>query len=126
MISADFATIAGTEAARGTAGGRSVVADRPAGVAGGGGLGFNGGELLALALGGCLCNDLRYAAHEHGVDLEPFELRVELEVEDGRVLGARIVADGGPDLRRLLDGAVERSTIVAALVDGAPVTVEAA
>lgn len=31
------------------------------------GLGFNGGQPLALAIGGCLCNDLRYVAHAMGV-----------------------------------------------------------
>ena len=31
------------------------------------GLDFNGGQPLALAIGGCLCNDLRYVAHAMGV-----------------------------------------------------------
>ena len=51
-----------TEAALGWAGGHSVVVDRPEGKAGGQGLGFNGGQLLGLAIGGCLCNDLYYVA----------------------------------------------------------------
>jgi organic hydroperoxide reductase OsmC/OhrA len=45
-------SIAGTGASLGWAGARSAVVDRPAGRAGGQGLGFNGGELLALAIGG--------------------------------------------------------------------------
>jgi hypothetical protein len=50
-------------------------------VAGGRGLGFNGGELLALAVGGCLCNDLRYVAHRRGVMLADFTVDVEVHVD---------------------------------------------
>ena len=45
------------------------MVDRPEGKAGGMGLGFNGGQLLALAIGGCFCNDLHYAAHAMGIRL---------------------------------------------------------
>jgi organic hydroperoxide reductase OsmC/OhrA len=54
--------IAGTQAALGWAGAHTVVVDRPEGVANGLGLGFNGAQLLALAIGGCFCNDLRYVS----------------------------------------------------------------
>ena len=60
----ELRNIAGTQASMGWAGGHTVVVDRPEGRAGGLGLGFNGAQLLALALGGCFCNDLRYAAAE--------------------------------------------------------------
>ncbi|MEM7024296.1 MAG: OsmC family protein, partial [Pseudomonadota bacterium] len=45
---------------------------------GGKGLGFNGGQLLALAIGGCLCNDLRYVAHGLGARLTRIEVDVVL------------------------------------------------
>ena len=64
-----------TEAALGWAGGHTMVVDRPEGKAGGMGLGFNGGQLLALAIGGCLCNDLRYVAHDMGIALETHRSR---------------------------------------------------
>ncbi|HEX2526513.1 MAG TPA: OsmC family protein [Geminicoccus sp.] len=56
-------SIPDTEACVGWAGPYSVVVDPPEGKAGGLGLGFNGGQLLALAIGGCFCNDLYYVAH---------------------------------------------------------------
>ena len=62
-----FSTVDGTEAALGRAGSYTVVIDRPEGKAGGLGLGFNGAELLALALGGCFCNDLRYVSNASGI-----------------------------------------------------------
>ena len=55
-------SIPDTEAAVGWAGSHTVIVDRPEGKAGGRGLGFNGGQLLGIAIGGCLCNDLRYVA----------------------------------------------------------------
>jgi organic hydroperoxide reductase OsmC/OhrA len=63
----ELRTVAGTEAALGWAGAHTLVVDRAEGVAGGGVLGFNGGQLLALAIGGCLCNDPRYVGHAMGV-----------------------------------------------------------
>ena len=50
-------TLHGATAAVGWSNGRSVSIDRAEG-AGGLGIGFNGGELLLLAVGGCYCNDL--------------------------------------------------------------------
>lgn len=70
-----------TEAAVGWADGHTIVADRPAGKAGGLGLGFNGAQLLAFALGGCFCNDLRYVAEELSVELTEISVQVSLELE---------------------------------------------
>jgi organic hydroperoxide reductase OsmC/OhrA len=124
-ISARFDSIEGTEAARGVSGGREVVADRPDGVAGGRGLGFNGGQLLALAIGGCLCNDLRYVAHDAGIALGAFGLDVDVVVEDGRVTGVTVRVEGDEEggVAALLERAVADSTIVNAVIDGAPVAV---
>jgi putative redox protein len=45
-----------------------VVVDRPAD-AGGRGVGFNGGQLLYLAIGGCVSNDLFREASARGISL---------------------------------------------------------
>jgi len=66
-MTVELRNVEGTEAAMGWAGGHTIVVDRPEGKAGGLGLGFNGAQLLALALGGCFCNDLRYVPDEMGV-----------------------------------------------------------
>jgi organic hydroperoxide reductase OsmC/OhrA len=91
----ELASIAGTEAAAGWAGAHTVVVDRPDGVAGGRGLGFNGAELLALAIGGCLANDLRYAAHARGVGLGRIGITVALDMAGEPLVatGANVTAD---------------------------------
>ena len=76
-----------TQAAVGWAGSHTIIADRPEGKAGGLGLGFNGAQLLALAIGGCFCNDLRYVAEELDVELAEISIKVSLEME-GRPLVA--------------------------------------
>jgi uncharacterized OsmC-like protein len=53
----EFRNIAGEATAIGSAGPFTLVVDRPTD-GGGLGLGFNGGELLYLAIGGCVSNDL--------------------------------------------------------------------
>ena len=59
----------GRVTAIGSAGGHTVVIDRPAS-GGGSGLGFNGGELLHLAIAGCISNDLFREAARDGIRLE--------------------------------------------------------
>lgn len=80
-MTVELRNVEGTEAALGWAGGHTVVVDRPDGTAGGLGLGFNGAQLLALALGGCFCNDLRYAAHELDMPLGSISVSVTVELE---------------------------------------------
>jgi hypothetical protein len=63
-ITVQLRNVHGIEAAFGWAGSHTLIVDRPDGKAGENGLGFNGGELLGLAIGGCLGNDLRYVAHD--------------------------------------------------------------
>lgn len=84
-VDVQLTNLLGTEAAVGWVGGHTIIADRPEGKAGGMGLGFNGAQLLALALGGCFCNDLRYVAEEIGVELAAISVRVSLEL-DGKPL----------------------------------------
>src|SRR5690348_6749219 len=74
----EYRLLPGTRAAVGHTGGHSVIADRPQGTAGGMGLGFNGGELLGLAIGGCFCNDLQSIADEIGAEIA--ELKVTVSV----------------------------------------------
>ena len=87
----EYRTLPGTRAAVGRAGTHSVIADRPSGKFGGMGLGFNGGELLALAIGGCFCNDMQAIADE--MRLAITDLRVSVDVdftgEPSRASGAR-------------------------------------
>ena len=92
----DLRSVDGGPTALGWAGSVSVVVDRP--VEGGGrGLGFNGGQLLNLAVAGCLSNDLFREAAVRGITLTrvrvvaesdytgtpavstPIEYRVEIE-----------------------------------------------
>jgi len=80
-MSVQFRSISGTEAAAGWAGSHAVIVDRADGVAGGKGLGFNGGQLLGLAIGGCFCNDLHYAAHARGIRLSQVEVEVDITFE---------------------------------------------
>lgn len=58
-------------------GGRStLVVDRPA-AAGGGGLGFNGGQLLYLSIAACWSNDLYREASTMGIELVGVEITVD-------------------------------------------------
>ena len=67
-VDVEFRNIAGEAAAIGSAGPYTLVVDRP--VDGGGrGLGFNGGQLLYLAIGGCVSNDLFREASARGIRL---------------------------------------------------------
>jgi len=61
-------SLSGTATALGRARGHTVVIDRPAD-AGGQDLGFNGGELLHLAVAGCVSNDLFREARALGLRL---------------------------------------------------------
>jgi putative redox protein len=76
MFSVETRTVAGQVTALGSAGPFTLVVDRPA-EAGGGGKGFNGGQLLYLAVAGCISNDLFREAHRFGVELESVCVTVE-------------------------------------------------
>jgi putative redox protein len=64
----EFRNVGGQAAAIGSAGPYTLVVDRPAD-SGGRGLGFNGGQLLYLAIGGCVSNDLFREAAARGIRL---------------------------------------------------------
>jgi putative redox protein len=68
-VEVEFRNIAGEAAAIGSAGPYTLVVDRPPD-SGGRGLGFNGGQLLYLAIGGCVSNDLFREAAARGIRLD--------------------------------------------------------
>lgn len=129
-IAVDLANVPGTEAALGWAGSHTLVADRPAGKAGAKGLGFNGGQLLALAIGGCFANDLRYVAHARGIALGRIAIGVTLDL-DGEpliVTGARMTVTcetiDGSDPRPVIEAAKADSTVSNSVIRGFPVLIE--
>ena len=102
-------TVGDGPTALGTAGPYSLVADRPA-AAGGGGLGFNGGQLLYLSVAACISNDLYREAETLGIALTNVEMTV-----DGDFPGR-----GSPSTPITVDLVVEAAAPVArlaALVD---------
>ena len=124
----ELRNVAGTEAAVGWAGGHTLVVDRPDGKAGGMGLGFNGGQLLALAIGGCYCNDLRFVAHELGVEIGEIAVTVKLELEGAplvatsAVLTVHCTTSDGSDPKALIDRAWSICTVANSLNRGVPTT----
>jgi organic hydroperoxide reductase OsmC/OhrA len=116
-----------TEAALGWAGAHTMVVDRPEGTAGGKGLGFNGGQLLALAIGGCFCNDLRYVARDMGIRLVRIEVDVTLTLEGDPLLATSAsmavqVEAPDADVGALIDRAKATSTVSNSIARGVPVT----
>ena len=124
-IMVQLRSIPDTEAAVGWSGGHPVVIDRPAGKAGGMGLGLNGGQMLALAIGGCFCNDLRYVAHDMGISLASIEVDVSLDLEGMPLIATRAVmhvrataAEEGTDVDAVIRRAQEISTVANSLKRG--------
>jgi len=132
MVSAtvELRNVEGTEAALGWAGGHTIVVDRPEGKAGGMGLGFNGAQLLGLALGGCLCNDLRYVAHDMGVALEAISMSVRIELDGDPLLVTSATINvscetrDGFDPRNVIERASRGSAVANSLKRGVPVLIE--
>jgi uncharacterized OsmC-like protein len=69
-------TVGDGPTALGAAGPFTLVTDRPS-AAGGGGLGFNGGQLLYLSIAACWSNDLYREAAAMGVELDGVEITVD-------------------------------------------------
>ncbi|HWR16961.1 MAG TPA: OsmC family protein [Terriglobales bacterium] len=70
--------VRGTSLAIGAAGNRTVTIDRAIS-AGGMGLGFNGGELLLLALGACFSNDVFREAAKLGITVHDVHVEVSAD-----------------------------------------------
>jgi|SRR5690349_8191341 len=127
-MTVNLRSIPGTHAAIGWAEGHTIVVDRPDGRAGGMGLGFNGGQLLALAIGGCLCNDLQYVAHDMGVSLTSVEVEVTITLEGNPAIAthaktrvAVTTADLSREAASIIRRAQEISTVSNSLKHGVPV-----
>ena len=126
-----YSAITGTAAGLGrSAAGQSLIADRPNGIAGGQGLGFNGGELLAAALGGCFWNDLHAVADAQGVRIEVQNVDADIALAGNppRVvrahIAARLTGHDAPILERLFEAACEASIIASSLQAAFPITFE--
>jgi putative redox protein len=128
----EMVTVDGGPTALGTAGPHTIVADRPV-AAGGLGLGFNGGQLLYLAVAACVSNDLYREAATAGIDLR----RVAVDVDgDFPARGAPstpisvtvwIDSDAGSDAIRALVAEVDRvAEIPNSLRGTVPVTIRLA
>ena len=118
-----------TQASIGWAGNHTVVVDRPAGKAGGQGLGFNGGQLLGLAIGGCLCNDLYYVAHDMGIQLTSVAVDVTTTFDGNPLLATSAAvqvaieaADQNADVDALVQRARAISTVSNSIARGIPVS----
>ena len=117
--------------ALGQAGPFTLVTDRPT-AAGGGGLGFNGGQLLYLSIAACWSNDLYREATSMGVELDGVEITVDGDFPE-RGSGSTpitvevVVRSGAPEGRvRELIAAVERvAEIPRAIRDATPIEVRA-
>lgn len=131
-VTVELRNVEGTEAAMGWAGAHTIVVDRPDGRAGGRGLGFNGAELLGLAIGGCFCNDLRYVAHEMGVPLATIAVSVEVELAGDPILTTAATMTvacetvDGSDPSRIVEKAKATCMMTNSLKRGIPVTVRSA
>src|SRR5215475_3687115 len=74
----EIRNVSGTSLAVGSAGARTITIDR-AKESGGLGLGFNGGELLLLAIGGCYSNDIFREAAKRNVSVTSVQVKVHAE-----------------------------------------------
>lgn len=121
-------TIPETGAAVGRAGNHTIVIDRPEGKAGGMGLGFNGGQLLAIAIGGCLCNDLRYMAEKQGVAIRSLAVDVTVAMSgeplaaDSADVRVQVTPENpAADVAGLIGAATAMSAVSNSLTRGFPV-----
>jgi organic hydroperoxide reductase OsmC/OhrA len=127
----EYRLLPGTRAAVGRAGTHSVIADRPQGKTGGMGLGFNGGQLLALAIGGCFCNDMQAIADEMGLSITDLRVRVSIDYagQPSRASGAQMSVDctlaNGVDPSDLIARAKAITTIGNSVRAGFPVEISA-
>ena len=94
------------------------------------GLGFNGGQLLGLAIGGCFCNDLQYVAHDLGVRLASIQVDVTVAFEGSPLLATHAMmrvavtaADKDADVRGVISRAQEISAVSNSLKRGVPVQI---
>lgn len=128
-MTVELRNVEGTEAAMGWAGAHTIVVDRPEGKAGGLGLGFNGAQLLALAIGGCFCNDLRYVAAEAGARLRKISVQVTVDlsgeplVTTAATMRVSCEALDGADTESIVERAKATCMVSNSVSRGFPVTI---
>jgi uncharacterized OsmC-like protein len=96
-------------------GGFSVVVDRPK-EAGGRGLGFSGGQLLNLAVAGCVSNDLVREATKRGIRLNRIRVTADSDYTGDPLVSTPItytVEVTGDADREALDALVEHVDAIA-------------
>ena len=124
-------TVGDGPTALGGAGPFTLVIDRPS-AAGGGGLGFNGGQLLYLSIAACWSNDLYREAATMGIELDGVEITVDGDFPARGSGSTPISVDlvvrsaASEDRIRELIAEVERvAEIPRAIREGPPITVSA-
>lgn len=130
MFEVETRTVQGQVTAVGMAGPFTLVVDRPV-EAGGGGRGFNGGELLHLAVAGCISNDLFREAAARGIRLTDVAVRVRGDFSGEPAVSGGIryeVELDGDAPRDVLDALVEYVDAIAEIPNslrrGTPVWLE--
>ena len=111
----ELRNVSGGTAAVGSAGPYTLVVDRPAD-GGGRGLGFNGGQLLYLAIGGCVSNDLFREAAARGISLTTVRIVVQGDFSGEPAVSGAIsyqVELGGDASRKQLEELVAHVDAVA-------------
>jgi uncharacterized OsmC-like protein len=110
VFEVEVRNVGGEPAAVGNAGPHTLVVDRP-GDAGGRGLGFNGGELLYLAIAGCVSNDLFREARATGIAIDRVRVVVRGDFAGDPAVSSDIEYDvelEGPAPREQLEALVRR------------------
>jgi putative redox protein len=127
MFEVEVRNVAGEPAAIGNAGPFTVVMDRPQD-GGGRGIGFNGGQLLYLAIAGCVSNDLFREGRAAGIDLKRVRVSVrgdftgEPPVSTPVEYDVELSGDASDEqLRELAQRVDEIAEIPNSLRDGTPV-----
>jgi putative redox protein len=125
----ELRTVDGGPTALGSAGPLTLVADRPES-AGGRGQGFNGGQLMYLAVAACISNDLYREAAAAGIELTRVAITVDGDFPGRGSVSSPISVDvelegraSGTDLARLLDEVDRIAEIPASIRQGTPVSI---
>ena len=127
-IEVETNNVNGKVSALGSAGPFTLVVDRPV-EGGGAGLGFNGGQLLYLAVAGCISNDLFRDARAAGIELSSVRVKVSGDFVGEPAVSEEIryeveVSGDAPDeqLRALIDSVDEIAEIPNSLRQGTRVS----
>jgi uncharacterized OsmC-like protein len=124
-------TIGDGPTALGQAGPFTLTVDRPA-AGGGGGLGFNGGQLLYLSIAACWSNDLYRQAATMGIELDGVEITVDGDFPSRGsgstpiTLDVQVRSKASQRRMRELIAEVERvAEIPRSIIEGTPIEVRA-